>query len=204
MSFKNYLLGTFILSLLALPFSAVLSAADDKNNPNRFFRLTKPKSERNLPQSKDGIHDPAAEGVAILQPPKAAFKDLAKGKSGNYVDWVKAWDKGEINPHFSYDKPDQQPMPMNLNIIRQVKGSTPNVLFPHKAHTKWLDCSNCHPDVFVPKKGANSMSMAQIILGKGCGMCHGKVAFPISECRRCHSESKSKATNTPSKKSGKK
>jgi len=204
MSFKNYLLGTFIVSLLALPFSAALSAADDKNNPNRFFRLTKPKSERNLPQSTDGIHDPAAEGVKILQPPKAAFEKLEKGKSGNYVDWVKAWDKGEINPHFSYDKPDQQPMPMNMNVIRQVKGSTPNVLFPHKAHTKWLDCSNCHPDVFVPKKGANSMSMAQIILGKGCGMCHGKVAFPISECRRCHSESKTKPANAAKKTSSKK
>jgi c(7)-type cytochrome triheme protein len=64
----------------------------------------------------------------------------------------------------------------------------------------WLDCSNCHPAIFTPKKGANSMSMAEIILGKGCGICHGKVAFPVSECRRCHSQSKAMKTNSKAKK----
>jgi len=190
----KYLLGSFSIAILAIFLSSALAADKDGKDPNRFFRLTKPLSERNPPLAKDGIHDPDAEGLKTLQAPKSAFEKLAHGNSGNYVDWMKAWDKGEISPRYSYEKPDQQPMPMQLNIIRQVKGSTPNVLFPHKAHTLWLDCSNCHPDVFVPKKGANSMSMAEIILGKGCGMCHGKVAFPISECRRCHSESKGKSS----------
>jgi len=213
MSTKNYLLGSLSMAVMMLPLSlalsmlpltAVYSADKDGKDPNRFFRLTKPKSERNPPLAKDGIHDPEAEGLSTLQAPKSAFKALPSDKAGNYVDWTKAWDKKDINPRFSYEKPDQQPMPMQLNIIRQVKGSTPNVLFPHKAHTMWLDCSNCHPDVFVPKKGANSMSMAEIILGKGCGMCHGKVAFPVSECRRCHSESKTKPSNAASNKKAKK
>ena len=79
---------------------------------------------------------------------------------------------------------------MDLNIVREVKGSMPDVVYPHKQHTEWLDCSNCHPAIFKPQKGANQMSMAGILLGEGCGVCHGKVAFPVAECRRCHSAKK--------------
>jgi nitrate/TMAO reductase-like tetraheme cytochrome c subunit len=34
--------------------------------------------------------------------------------------------------------------------------------------------------------------MSAILLGEKCGVCHGKVAFPVSECRRCHSKVKDK------------
>ena len=67
---------------------------------------------------------------------------------------------------------------MDMNIVREVKGSMPDVVYPHKQHTEWLDCSNCHPAIFVPQKGANQISMAAILLGEKCGVCHGKVAFP--------------------------
>jgi c(7)-type cytochrome triheme protein len=82
---------------------------------------------------------------------------------------------------------------MDLNIVREVKGSMPDVVYPHKQHTEWLDCSNCHPAIFIPQKGANQISMAAILLGQKCGVCHGKVAFPVSECRLCHSRKKSGA-----------
>jgi c(7)-type cytochrome triheme protein len=62
----------------------------------------------------------------------------------------------------------------------------PNVVFPHFPHTYWLDCGNCHPDIFVMKKGANPISMVKIVNGEFCGRCHGRVAFPISNCSRCH------------------
>jgi cytochrome c551/c552 len=32
--------------------------------------------------------------------------------------------------------------------------------------------------------------MAAILMGEKCGVCHGKVAFPVSECRLCHSKKK--------------
>jgi c(7)-type cytochrome triheme protein len=79
---------------------------------------------------------------------------------------------------------------MDLNIVREVKGSMPDVVYPHKQHTEWLDCSNCHPAIFIPQKGANAISMAAILMGEKCGVCHGKVAFPVSECRLCHSKKK--------------
>ena len=85
-------------------------------------------------------------------------------------------------------------MIMDLNIVREVKGSMPDVVYPHKEHTEWLDCSNCHPAIFIPQKGANQISMASILLGQKCGVCHGKVAFPVSECRKCHSKQKPVST----------
>ena len=79
---------------------------------------------------------------------------------------------------------------MDLDIVREVKGSMPDVVYPHKQRTEWLDCSNCHPAIFIPQKGANSIGMAAILLGESVGVCHGKVAFPVSECRSCHSKKK--------------
>lgn len=157
---------------------------------NRFNRLMKSSAEWNLPPSKDGIHDPENEGTEVLQPPKAAFDGLPKAKSGNRIDWVKALEDGSINPRYDRLDPDAAPVVMDLNIVREVKGSMPNVVYPHKQHTEWLDCSNCHPGIFIPQKGANQISMASILLGQKCGVCHGKVAFPVSECRKCHSQSK--------------
>ena len=130
-----------------------------------------------------------------MQPPKASFGNLPKGASGNYVDWVKALDEGKINPRFDRNDPSVDPIVMDLNIVREVKGSMPNVVYPHKQHTEWLDCSNCHPAIFIPQKGANNISMASILLGEKCGVCHGKVAFPVSDCRRCHSQAKDKPGN---------
>jgi len=157
---------------------------------NRFNRLMKPPSDWNLPPTRDGIHDPSSVGVAILQSPKDAFDALPKTNSGNRVDWVAALDAGQITPRFDKLDPEIQPAVFDFNVVREVKGTMPNVVYPHKQHTKWLDCSNCHPAIFIPQKGANQISMASILMGQQCGVCHGKVAFPVSDCRRCHSGEK--------------
>lgn len=172
----------------------VAKAPRANKGTNRFNRLMKPKSEWNPPPTKDGIHDPENEGTELLQPPKTAFVSLPKAQSGNRIDWVKALHNGDINPRYDRLDPDAVPVVMDLNIVREVKGSMPNVVYPHKQHTEWLDCSNCHPAIFIPQKGANQISMASILLGQKCGVCHGKVAFPVSECRKCHSQKKPKKT----------
>ena len=173
------------------------SAASSKPPPrsttsgvNSFNRLMKTREEWNLPPAEDGIHDPQNPGTLMLQPPKVAFDTLASSPSGNRVDWVKALENGEIAPRYEKLSDEAQPVVMDLNIVREVKGSMPDVVYPHKQHTEWLDCSNCHPAIFIPQKGANQISMASILLGQKCGVCHGKVAFPVSECRRCHSKQK--------------
>jgi c(7)-type cytochrome triheme protein len=152
-----------------------------------------PPEKRTPILKEDGIHDPASPAIGILQEPKEAFLPLEKSTSGNRVDWVKSLNNAKIQPLYDRKDPTKQPMPMNLNIVMEVKGSMPNVVFGHKAHVAWLDCVNCHPKIFQPQKGANQISMAQIMLGESCGVCHGTVAFPVTECRRCHSQEKQAA-----------
>jgi c(7)-type cytochrome triheme protein len=63
----------------------------------------------------------------------------------------------------------------------------PPAIFPHKAHVAWLDCANCHPDIFnIEKKTTKHFSMALNLEGRFCGACHLTVAFPLQDCTRCH------------------
>lgn len=157
---------------------------------NSFNRLLRPVGKRNPPPAEDGIHDPANDGTMALMAPLAAYGPLPKSLAGNRVNWVKAIEEGKINPRWDRQDPAAAPVIIDLNIVREVKGSMPDVVYPHKQHTEWLDCSNCHPAIFNPQKGSNAISMAAILLGEKCGVCHGKVAFPVSECRLCHSKKK--------------
>lgn len=165
-----------------------------------FNRLLRPKGKFNLPPAEDGIHDPANDGTLALQTPQQGLAGFPASTFGNRVDWVQAVGKKTINPRYDRLDPTVAPVVMDLNIVREVKGSMPNVVYPHKQHTEWLDCSNCHPAIFIPQKGANQISMAAILLGQKCGVCHGKVAFPVSECRKCHSQKKDFAASPTSAK----
>ncbi len=160
---------------------------------NAFNRLLKPVGRFNRPAVESGIHDPTNDMTLQLQPPSTAFVDMPKSMAGNHVDWVKSLDSKVIKPRWARNDPAAAAVVMDLNIVREVKGSMPDVVYPHKQHTEWLDCSNCHPAIFIPQKGANQISMASILLGQKCGVCHGKVAFPVSECRLCHSKKKAEA-----------
>ena len=171
-------------------------AVQDSTDPNSFNRLMPAPARRNRPPVEDGIHDPASPGTALLQPPLRSFQSLPRSNLGNYVDWVAALGSKRIQPRWDVRDPNALATVMDLNIVREVKGSMHDVVFPHKQHTEWLDCSNCHPAIFKPQKGANQISMAAIMLGQQCGVCHGKVAFPISECRLCHARQKSVEART--------
>ena len=177
------------------PASVAAAPAGDVNTFNRLLTVHK----RNLPPPEDGIHDPANNETHSLQPPLEAFKELPKSTAGNRVNWVKSMNDKKITPRYDRLDPKAEPVVMDLNIVREVKGSMPDVVYPHKQHTEWLDCSNCHPAIFIPQKGANQISMASILLGQKCGVCHGKVAFPVSECRLCHSQPKASAAKTSAK-----
>lgn len=173
----------------AIAVTAAPAAAADAE-VNAFNRLLRPMGKRNPPPAEDGIHDPANDGTLSLQPPMQSYASLPKSNSGNRIDWGGALSQKKIQPRWDRNDPKAEPALMDLNIVREVKGSMPDVVYPHRQHTEWLDCSNCHPAIFVPQKGANQISMAAILLGQKCGVCHGKVAFPVSECRLCHSKKK--------------
>ena len=133
----------------------------------------------------DGIHDPANTAIKSLQEPAAALSAFPLDRRGG-VDWVKAMDLGIIEPRADL-KGQTQMQVLDMDIMFKDTGQMPWVKFPHIAHTKWLACSNCHPDIFIMKKGANNPSMDGILAGEHCGRCHDKVAFALWTCERCHS-----------------
>lgn len=140
-----------------------------------------------VPLAKDGVHDPANPGIKLLQEPREALANLAPDVVGNMVNWNKALEQGQITPrtHILLDTPVRV---LNDDVIMPRTGELPMVRFPHRQHTEWLDCSNCHEKIFKSKVGANkSVNMFQILQGQYCGVCHGAVAFPLTECKRCHS-----------------
>ncbi|MBI3610727.1 MAG: cytochrome c3 family protein [Nitrospirae bacterium] len=119
-----------------------------------------------------------------------AFDYLPKTKLG-YVDWVAAIKQGTIKPRDSLEPSNPPGMPpLNFDVIFKVPGDLPDVVYPHYPHTLWLDCRNCHPSIFLMRAGSNPVTMAKIFKGEYCGRCHGVVAFPISDCSRCHSRPK--------------
>lgn len=148
---------------------------------NRFF-ATKIKTDA---LATDGIHDPANAAITTLQEPADALSAFPLDRRGA-ADWVKAIDLGIIEPRADL-KGQTQMTVLDLDIMFKDTGQMPWVKFPHIAHTKWLACSNCHPDIFVMKKGANDISMDGVLAGEYCGRCHGKVSFSLWVCERCHS-----------------
>ena len=144
-------------------------------------------SAERVPLAKDGLHDPANPMLKLLQDPRDALAKLPPDKVGNKVRWVKALDDGVITPRTNI-LPETKVNLLDLDVLMQQTGEMPMVLFPHRQHTAWLDCSNCHEQIFKPKAGGNpKMNMFEILDGKYCGQCHGAVAFPLTECKRCHS-----------------
>ena len=119
-----------------------------------------------------------------------AFYFLPKSEQGSYVDWAAALKFGVIRPVDSLDPNKKTMPPIDFNVVFKVKGDLPDVVYPHFPHTVWLDCKNCHPSIFVMRAGANQVTMNGIMRGEFCGRCHGKVAFPLFDCNRCHSRPK--------------
>lgn len=129
--------------------------------------------------------DPA---IAALPPP-LAYQYLPKTHMGE-IDWMGGVREGLLKPFDSTDPEAKPSLPLlNMDMPLPVKKGfgIPEVLFPHSSHTMWLDCRNCHPTIFAPRRGGNPITMHRIIEGEYCGRCHGVVAFRLYDCFRCHS-----------------
>ena len=187
-------------SVFAILVSLLLGAC--VNNEPEVLITVAPKLEfvadKWTPLVHDGLHDmnslrdPAnPTATQLLQEPGDGLVGLPSSEAGNKVNWVKALAQGAIIPRRSKTAPaaglEGEELVMDMDIMLNLNGSMPQVRFPHRAHTMWLSCANCHPAIFVPKKGANAISMERILMGEQCGICHGAVAFPPTECARCHS-----------------
>jgi len=145
--------------------------------------INKPKLEG---LREDGLHDLSNDALSALQEPVESMHDFPIDRRGA-INWAKAIEDGTINPRQSKTGEENLHI-MDMDILFKRTGNMPWVRFPHLAHTRWLDCSNCHPAIFIPQKGGNpGIKMDAIIAGQYCGRCHDKVAFPLWTCERCHS-----------------
>jgi c(7)-type cytochrome triheme protein len=75
-----------------------------------------------------------------------------------------------------------------LNRLAEKEGVRP-VVFPHWFHRIRFRCKVCHSELgFQMRVGSNKITMADIIDGKFCGMCHNdRVAWSAANCDLCHS-----------------
>ncbi|MDR3762839.1 MAG: cytochrome c3 family protein [Acidobacteriota bacterium] len=117
---------------------------------------------------------------------------LPKERFGNGIDWEKSEEMGLIKPAkvlegFTIPK-NQLVVQKDFDLNPKVEGM-PDIIFSHKKHTVWNGCELCHPDIFMGvKKGNSHYTMVDISEGKSCGACHVNVAFPLTDCQRCHSK----------------
>ena len=137
------------------------------------------------PLKEDGLHDTTNPSLEVLQNPADALSRLPADTAGNKVDWVRAVRDGYIAPRSQLR--DNTPVRiLDSKILMNTRGSLPRVRFDHEPHTRLLDCSNCHEQIFKSKAGDTPVSMSAILDGEYCGVCHGAVSFPLTECNRCH------------------
>ena len=128
-----------------------------------------------------GDDSAAAREYAALKLPRLSFGE---------VDWQKAEEEGKVHPAdalpgVSMPRP---PLKMDRDVSIESLGAwMTDVRFSHRKHAVWNGCEVCHPEIFPrTQAGAVRFTMFQIAEGESCGVCHGKVAFALAYCDKCH------------------
>ena len=197
--------------LETIPFYPKNSVAFDTNNA---FRIQRQKEELEFEKKIEEKIEKKIKEKAIeldvpdpwLPPPHINLSKLPPAirrfpKDGyGYPDWQAAARKGLIAPKGfipskdSKDDVEAFEEDFQKDIIFEINDDLmANVRFSHSGHSYWFRCDNCHPAIFIDKKGANPATMYDLWNGRYCGRCHGKVAFPMKgfkNCQRCHSVKK--------------
>lgn len=189
----------FLFSLGGIDLEAQGVRRGDVTGEKVPFAPARPlKPKRDLIHSKDGrfwrrlindgLHDKRNPDVGKLREPARTLSKLPgkREEIGNNVDWVAALRGGYIKPKDRL-KPGANPELRDTDIIMPRTAAMPMVRFSHRTHSEWLDCSNCHDEPFIKRAGATRFNMEDILAGEYCGRCHGTVAFPPTDCLRCHS-----------------
>ena len=130
--------------------------------------------------------------AALSEEFTAFMQKMPSEKFGNGINWEKAEKEGKIKLTDYIEGISVPRAKMKIQNDSTLKGKLegmPDIIFSHTKHTVWSGCELCHPDIFGIKKGGSTFSMAEIFEGKYCGACHSSVAFPLTDCRRCHSKS---------------
>jgi c(7)-type cytochrome triheme protein len=139
-------------------------------------------------QNCDRCHS-AGKGILPQTPFQAMTASFVRGRFGNNVDWEATEAAGKIHLVDTLPEISVKRMPLQIrgdySIEAKIEG-LPDIIFSHKKHAVWNGCELCHPDIFGIKAGTTKYTMEDIFAGKYCGLCHGSVAFPATDCQRCH------------------
>ncbi len=123
---------------------------------------------------------------------KSFTEKLPKSKFENLIDWEEAEARGLIHPIDYLPGISVKRQPLNAQKDFSITSKStwmPDIIFSHKKHVVWNGCEVCHPDIFPSaKKGTVQYSMLEIANGQYCGLCHGRVAFPLNNCEKCHAK----------------
>lgn len=189
----KYALKTGLTTVILMVFAACSMAADYKHGLSTDdISGDKSQVQANLiirswkSPMQDGLHDMRLPAVKVLEDPSGELTALPRAAAGNQVDWVQAVIDGYIYPRDALNIKETGEV-LDLDVLLDETGEMPMITFPHKPHTMWLDCKNCHDHIFKRKRGATPhLNMYAVLTGKMCGVCHGAVAFPPTDCLRCH------------------
>ncbi len=186
-----------------LSFSTTVALREAEEQERAEARMEEAKEERKVAAVEEmekrfgdiDIPDP------WISPAKRELRDLPPALRGfpkdnfGYPDWTSAVEAGMLKPKSSIlgtDEPEE--VVFEEDIVFKINDKLmANVRFSHKVHTFWLSCKNCHPGIFIDRRGANQFSMYDVWNGKFCGRCHGKVSYQpkgFENCQRCHSETR--------------
>lgn len=152
------------------------------------------------PATPSAAPAPVARGSGVAQPretprpaiegtldPDSAIGLLPRDHAGN-IDWAAALRTGVIRPRSvlpGRTEPDSGGFVFGFDFNFPGPDTTFDAFFSHTTHTQLLHCSTCHARIF-PYRGT-VIKMGDVLMGRFCGECHGKVAFdPITACERCH------------------
>jgi c(7)-type cytochrome triheme protein len=121
-------------------------------------------------------------------------------KNAYGIDWEEAEATGLVKPidaleGISIKKPALKTQ-ADFAIQARVNWVS-DIIFSHKKHAVWNGCEVCHPDIFpAAQKGVVRYTMFHLSSGQYCGVCHGKVAFPVTACGGCHKDMANKEALT--------
>lgn len=184
------LLAPFVVAALPMDAHAFLRAAPKEvtlpqGSPAASSQAPRSHQARQAIDEKI-LHDPQNPDFSRLQKMEEATRDLPYDTVG-FPDWMRALREGSITPRSDVSGKGSMEI-LDMDIIMKNTKEMPYVRFPHRSHTLWLACSNCHPAPFKPIAGSSAIQMADIFRGQYCGMCHDRVAFvTFFSCSRCHS-----------------
>ena len=143
--------------------------------------VASPSDRRDFQAVEEEADRPAVESAPTWEEAQAQLPEHELGG----VDWTAALNEKLVKPRPAPGNPDvKYAAAFKYDFIIEGKNPKFDAIFPHSAHTGWLGCQNCHTSLYPYKR--NPAKMKDMRKGGSCGACHGKVAFNLKQCKRCH------------------